>query len=399
MEESEAVMNNNIYISPSSGKDRVDPESSKTKSVKTASGQNFRKILDKDKEGDPEGKVKDSTDISDLSEEKIEHSVQENEPAEDRVFSLFARPPKVRTTAPLKAPPTLLRQDAIANAEIEAPPEDFEESDSFADVEKTEPEGYPEGSFVESEEPEKKVEPAAVPVEKPHTTEKLGTLYSPVRHENNEQLNVVKESPEAVFAKNRKLPVRVNAKDDSVNIAQLLPVKSKKEKNEGNPFPQEHIDLSRVGTQGIPPVVPIESVSITPSEKPVPVVSTDMQLLIDQLLKEISVVTKGDKTETTLILKHPPLFDGAHVVITGFGSAQGEFNIAFGNLTQNAQTVVQQQQQNLLMALEAKGYYVHIFTATTVDVQPILLSEGQVPNQKQQQREGQGGREKEEKTG
>ena len=75
-------------------------------------------------------------------------------------------------------------------------------------------------------------------------------------------------------------------------------------------------------------------------------------------------------------------------MITSFGSAKGELNLTFGNLTQNAQTVVQQQQQTLLTALEQKGYYVHIFTATTADAQPIILTEAQNPNNRQQQGRG-----------
>lgn len=183
--------------------------------------------------------------------------------------------------------------------------------------------------------------------------------------------------------------------DDSTKVTQPLPLtKTKVKGNESNPFPHEEIDISRLGPQGAPPVVALEGVAVATAEKPVPVVSKDMQLLIAQILKEISVVSTGDKTETTLILKQPPLFDGAQVVITGFGSAKGELNITFGNLTQNAQNVVQQQQQSLLTALEMKGYYVHIFTATTTDVQPIILTEGQTPHARQQQREeGRGGRE------
>ena len=136
------------------------------------------------------------------------------------------------------------------------------------------------------------------------------SIFSPQQEEIG-KTDVVKETPASVFAKIKKdpVPVRsalVDASDDSTKVAPPPPFKSKKE-NEGNPFPQEQIDLSRLGSQGVPPVAGIESVVVSTADKPVPVVSKDMQLLVEQLLKEMSVVTTGDKTETTVILRQPPI--------------------------------------------------------------------------------------------
>lgn len=123
------------------------------------------------------------------------------------------------------------------------------------------------------------------------------------------------------------------------------------------------------------PMVPPMDISVSEgaSAKPIPPSAT-LQSLINQLVDQISVMTQGDKTETTLTLSQPPLFAGAQLILTGFESARGELNITLANLTQNAQVIVQHQQQNLLSSLEAKGYHVHIFTATTVE-NPIITAD------------------------
>ncbi|MBA3237825.1 MAG: hypothetical protein H0T62_05665 [Parachlamydiaceae bacterium] len=390
-------MNNNIYVSSNSGKDRIDPESSKTKSEKTGSGQNFRKYLHKDKEGGSGERVKDSTDVSELLDETTGlEQLPEN--AEDQVFSLFQPRPKVKSSlTPFKTPPTLARQEVIANADVKNPDEPEFAVDENGETDTANPEKQVASESTISNTP---VAASGQPVV---AKKEVRSIFSPDHQKEIEKGAVARESPAAVFAKIRKEPLAARSHtmaeeiDDSTKVTQPLPLsltKTKAKGNEANPFPHEEIDISRLGPQGAPPVVALEGVAVATAEKPVPVISKDMQLLIAQILKEISVVSTGDKTETTLILKHPPIFDGAQVVITGFGSAKGELNISFGNLTQNAQNVVQQQQQLLLTALETKGYHVHIFTATTAEIQPIILTEGQTPNSRQQQREeGRGSRE------
>lgn len=178
----------------------------------------------------------------------------------------------------------------------------------------------------------------------------------------------------------------MSLQDESVT-AKAAPVKT----NIANPFAQEQVDLSSVNPQGfIAPVAPVgvtTNINTAAAAKPMPASAT-MYVLLDVLVKEISTMQAGDKTETTIILQRPPLFANAQVMITGYESAKGELNITFGNLTQNAQHVIEQQQQSLLLALETKGYQVHIFTATTLELQSPIAS-AQQSSQEQQRQSGQ----------
>lgn len=179
---------------------------------------------------------------------------------------------------------------------------------------------------------------------------------------------------------------------ETVQDSPVVSPVSKKD-NIANPFVREQVDLSSVNPQGfINPVgAPAEianNIGTPTAAKPMPSTAT-MYVLLDVLAKEIQTMKVGDKTETTVILQRPPLFANTQVMITGYESAKGELNITFGNLTQNAQRVIEQQQQNLLLALETKGYHVHIFTATTLELQnPIATA--QQADQEQQKRQGQG---------
>lgn len=162
-------------------------------------------------------------------------------------------------------------------------------------------------------------------------------------------------------------------------------------------FTREQPDLSYVNPFTIGAAAP--TVAIAPEvkvERPTPI-SADLQLLIDKLATEMSVVQQSGQTETTVELKHPPLFEGARITLTTFETAKNEFNIRFENLTQAAQTVLGQQvyRQELLSNLEQKGYNVHIFTATTFDDSKTITANVDTPNkgrdEQARERENQGG--------
>jgi hypothetical protein len=90
-----------------------------------------------------------------------------------------------------------------------------------------------------------------------------------------------------------------------------------------------------------------------------------MQALIDQLVDKLSTVKTGDVTDMIISIKHPPLLEGSQLVVTSFGTAHGEFNLAFTNLTQEAKALLDSQRSNLMNALEQKGYVTHIVVTTT----------------------------------
>ncbi len=149
--------------------------------------------------------------------------------------------------------------------------------------------------------------------------------------------------------------------------------------NFNSQFAREQPDLSYVN----PMVTAVQQGPITTPEVQVerPLTSANLQSLVEQLVKELSIVKQGDKTETSIVLNHPPQFDGVKIVITQQENAANEFNLKFENLTQGAKQILDQQQNraDLMSNLERKGYNVHIFITTTysensltasVDVQP-----------------------------
>lgn len=159
--------------------------------------------------------------------------------------------------------------------------------------------------------------------------------------------------------------------------------------NVANPFPQEQVDISAVNPQGYVSSVtqagfnPVNTV--TEVVRPVQIPQA-MHLLAEKLISELATKQLGDKTETFITLgNNSGIFSGAQVVITEFASARREFNVTIANLTQNAQQVIHQQQANLMTALEAKGYFVHIFTATTTEVQsPVIAASAEQGRERQQ---------------
>ena len=87
--------------------------------------------------------------------------------------------------------------------------------------------------------------------------------------------------------------------------------------------------------------------------------------LVDQLVKALSQLTQTDRTETTLTLKYPPIFEGVSITITEFKTAQKEFNVTFFNLTDpTARLLIEtkQNQESLRNALIEKGYTLQMIT-------------------------------------
>ena len=100
-----------------------------------------------------------------------------------------------------------------------------------------------------------------------------------------------------------------------------------------------------------------------------------LQAIIEQIADEMTVMKQSQKTDTTFTLKFPPLFAGATVQVTEFSSARGEFNIAFHNLSAQAQALIDNQanQQLLRDSLGAKGFALHIVTSNT-EPAPVAAS-------------------------
>lgn len=204
------------------------------------------------------------------------------------------------------------------------------------------------------------------------------------------------KSPADLYAKittkePKKIEVNIEQVTDKPVIDQPIKTEEKKDKFNSR-FATEQTDLSYVNplalnTQSIQQTTPIAA------EKPA-LPSINIQDIIDQLVEKVVQMETNDRTETIITLKRPPVLAGADLIVTGFDSAKGEFNITFQKLTQAAKTLLDMRvnQQSLLLALEQKGYAVHIVTTTTLAEINLPTAQGSTPqgrNQNQgQQREG-----------
>lgn len=83
------------------------------------------------------------------------------------------------------------------------------------------------------------------------------------------------------------------------------------------------------------------------------------------MLEKIQQVKAADRTETTVTLKHPPMFAGVEMKLTEFSSSQKQFNVEFSNINNpEARALLAQadNQAKLQQALLDKGYTLQMIT-------------------------------------
>lgn len=88
-----------------------------------------------------------------------------------------------------------------------------------------------------------------------------------------------------------------------------------------------------------------------------------MQEMIDQIAKAVYIIEQKGTRETIIPLKGA--FEGSHVIITEFDSANREMNITIDNLTGSNQRLLDAHKNTLVDELGKKDIVVHIFRATT----------------------------------
>lgn len=199
-------------------------------------------------------------------------------------------------------------------------------------------------------------------------------------------------------------PVKANFSDADAVAASLLekaeapaPVQAQDKDKFTTRFSTEQDDLSYVNplaatTNQLPSV----NLNISTEKAVIPV--SNLQEIINQMIAKATEMKRDGMTETILTLKHPPLFAGANIVVTAFDSAKNEFNIAIENLTQAAKNLmdIKINKDNLLLALEQKGYAVHILATTTVAENRVVDT---LPQEDQRQREGREGQQQQQQKG
>lgn len=172
------------------------------------------------------------------------------------------------------------------------------------------------------------------------------------------------ESPNEMFA-------RLSTEGKNAADSTVMGLSGDKKEKFTTRFATEQSDLSYVNPLATSTTTqaPINTAEIK-TEPPVSK-AAELQALITQIVDKAYQMELDGKTETTVLLKHPPLFAGANLVVTSFDTARGEFNISFENLTQAAKYVLDMQanRDSLKLALEQKGYAVHIVTTTTTPIE------------------------------
>lgn len=114
--------------------------------------------------------------------------------------------------------------------------------------------------------------------------------------------------------------------------------------------------------------------------------------IVDEIISEI----KEGITKTIITIKGTNTFQGAQVTVTTFKTAPGEMNIQFANLSQEGKALIDQNLDALKLALDQKGYTVHMIATTTVKEQEILAASTEYRKEERQpEDERQQGQEKE----
>lgn len=127
----------------------------------------------------------------------------------------------------------------------------------------------------------------------------------------------------------------------------------------------------------IPPVAPTIALVDNVSKPEAVPATRDLQEIIDHVVNSISLLQANDQTDLLVTLRNPPILSGAELVLSSYGSAKGEFNVAFYNLTQESQQFLQQMhaQTGIKQALEQKGYIMHMFITSAQPYQPIVATD------------------------
>lgn len=264
----------------------------------------------------------------------------------------------------------------------------------------------------DNEEPEKKTksvtddEPEEIVLNEDDTKDQPLSLFdltrgkqsSPPAFATKEKAETIgAESPSELFSKlTSKTPKKVASDEFSSHMNQEV-VDTKKDKFTTR-FATEQPDLSYVNPLGL---ASQQSSALAQDVKAAKatISATQMQDMIDQMVKSLKTIQESGKTDTMLTLKHPPVFSGVNVIISSYDSAKGEFNVAFENLTQAGKQILDMRanQDSLRQALEQKGYAVHIVVTTTlIENRPIAENTPQASSdqrekeqQEQQEKEGQ----------
>lgn len=337
------------------------------------SHKNFSKIVEKE------------SDLTSDSEERVETTEEKDE--SPSLFDLLAKKGSV-TNKPIRA--NHFNQNTLTHlpeAELEDDTFISENGSTTFPLEET------ESPLLQNEQLAENLDPHSTLIEQPHTT---------IQHPAEKGLeNAAEHFPLQQFPPTTHhtfIPQdkglhkgRLNRPDILFLDTDATVVNSKDEHKllsaTDSRFIPERGDLSYI----TPPIQPVFSnqegsvSSQTSSTLPV----RSIQDIVDQIVKTIQTIDNQGKTDTVVTLQHPPIFQGAQIILTSYETAPNEFNIAFTNLATQAKAFLDQQlsKDSLTLALENKGFVIHMITTTTLHEVPSTLAFNENDNRQYSQDE------------
>ncbi|WP_042280592.1 hypothetical protein [Candidatus Protochlamydia sp. R18] len=142
--------------------------------------------------------------------------------------------------------------------------------------------------------------------------------------------------------------------------------KKEKQKLSQTPFEvrEEQVDLSAINSQQRPIAFLADKAELAQEPK----TSSSIKDIVAQIVEKMQVIKTGEKTDTVVTLRYPPIFEGATVTLTNFEGAAREFNVAFANLTDEAKRFLDRKivEDSLVESLARQDIIVNVLTTTTL---------------------------------
>ncbi len=234
---------------------------------------------------------------------------------------------------------------------------------------------------------------------RPDTSELLGAEDTEIASEDDEKEPISKDKEKVAVTTDPKSKIATSEEIDAQNAKSK--VKLYEESKSRDTKGQSSKGDKETGSQGslAAQFSQINTVSnVSMSEKIVPPkVREDIMKVIEQMTQILETQKLQDRTNITITLKQPPIFEGATLVITEFKQAQREFNLTFINLNNpeaRALIELKQNQDLLRSSLIERGYNLQ---KVTVEQKIEGLIASQETEKSRGERDSEGNEEEEDK--
>jgi len=189
-----------------------------------------------------------------------------------------------------------------------------------------------------------------------------------------------------------KVVVKDKAVDDDETVSVVVSKDETKDKKVEDVAKFKDTDVIALAPQVVVQnVVPVEVQKL--ADQPQKAREALMQLA-QQMVERIEKVMTPGRTDTTLLLNHPPLFKGVSVQITEYDTSQKQFNVTFFDLNNPTARMLVEQPDNQLrlqQALFDQGYTLRMVTIEQKIPGLASTETGDVALRDQARQEGQAG--------